>query len=147
MAAGVGPGEAGSAEPGFTALSNGFAPSCQEPVLPEAQYQQALAVLRNARNALERTPSMTANLDEEKIRDLLLVLLNAQFEGAAAWLCRYRLERRSCTGLGPHGLLRVPSRTAGHTASREWRWLSCHALSAVVSHHPAAITHSNYFRI
>jgi hypothetical protein len=27
---------------------------------------------------------MTAKLDEEKIRDLLLVLLNAQFEGAAA---------------------------------------------------------------
>jgi len=27
---------------------------------------------------------MTANLDEEKIRDLLLALLNAQFEGAAA---------------------------------------------------------------
>jgi hypothetical protein len=55
-----------------------------EPVLPETQYAQALDVLRNARNALERTPSMTANLDEEKIRDLLLVLLNAQFEGAAA---------------------------------------------------------------
>jgi len=55
-----------------------------EPVLPEAQYEQALTVLRNARNALERTPSMTASLDEEKIRDLLLVFLNAQFEGAAA---------------------------------------------------------------
>ena len=55
-----------------------------EPVLPEAQYDQALAVLRNARNALERTPSMTAHLNEEKIRDLLLVFLNAQFEGAAA---------------------------------------------------------------
>ena len=55
-----------------------------EPVLPDVQYAQALGVLRNARNALERTPSMTANLDEEKIRDLLLVLLNAQFEGAAA---------------------------------------------------------------
>ena len=41
------------------------------PVLPETQYEQALGVLRNARNALERTPSMTANLDEEKIRDLL----------------------------------------------------------------------------
>lgn len=54
-----------------------------EPALPEPQYEQALGVLRNARNALERTPSMTANLDEEKIRDLLLVLLNAQFEGAA----------------------------------------------------------------
>ncbi len=55
-----------------------------EPFLPDAQYEQALAVLRNARNALERNPSMTANLDEEKIRDLLLVPLNAQFEGAAA---------------------------------------------------------------
>lgn len=55
-----------------------------EPVLPDAQYEQALAVLRNARNALERSPSMTAHLDEEKIRDLLLMFLNAQFEGAAA---------------------------------------------------------------
>jgi hypothetical protein len=55
-----------------------------EPVLPEAQYEQAMAVLRTARNALERTPSMTASFDEEKIRDLLLVLLNAHFEGAAA---------------------------------------------------------------
>jgi hypothetical protein len=63
-------------------VANG--PSQPEPVLPEAQYEQALAVLRNARNALERGPSMTAYLDEEKIRDLLLVFLNAQFEGAAA---------------------------------------------------------------
>ena len=55
-----------------------------EPVLPETQYEQALAVLRNARNALERSPSMTAHLDEEKIRDLLLFFLNGQFEGAAA---------------------------------------------------------------
>jgi hypothetical protein len=54
-----------------------------EPVLPDKQYEQALEVLRNARNALERTPSMTAHLDEEKIRDLLLVFLNAQFEGDA----------------------------------------------------------------
>jgi hypothetical protein len=60
------------------------APSQPEWVLPEAQYEQALAVLRNARNALERGPAMTAYLDEEKIRDLLLVFLNAQFEGAAA---------------------------------------------------------------
>lgn len=55
-----------------------------EPFLPERQYEEALAVLRNARNALERSPSMTASLSEEKIRDLLLTFLNAQFEGAAA---------------------------------------------------------------
>lgn len=54
-----------------------------EPALPDAQYGQALEVLRNARNALERSPSMTAHLGEEKIRDLLLMFLNAQFEGAA----------------------------------------------------------------
>jgi hypothetical protein len=59
-------------------------PFTPEPVLAQAQYEEALAVLRNARNALERSPSMTATLSEEKIRDLLLVLLNAQFEGAAA---------------------------------------------------------------
>jgi hypothetical protein len=52
-----------------------------EPMLPDAQYEQALAVLRNAR---ERSPSMTVNLNEESIRDLLLMSLNAQFEGAAA---------------------------------------------------------------
>ena len=40
-------------------------------------------MLRNARNALERSPSMSAKLDEEEIRDLLLVTLNAQFEGKA----------------------------------------------------------------
>lgn len=55
-----------------------------EPVLPRAQYEQALAVLRNARNALERSPSITTRMDEETIRDLLLMFLNAQFEGAAA---------------------------------------------------------------
>ena len=67
------------------AASGPFQP---EPVLPEVQYEAALDVLRNARNALERSPSMTAHLDEEKIRDLLLMSLNAQFEGAAAILVR-----------------------------------------------------------
>jgi hypothetical protein len=43
-----------------------------------------LARLEVLSNALERTPSMTAHLAEEKIRDLLLVFLDAQFEGAAA---------------------------------------------------------------
>jgi hypothetical protein len=54
-----------------------------EPMLAEADYEAALGVLRNSRNALERSPSMTARLNEEQIRDLLLVNLNAQFEGKA----------------------------------------------------------------
>src|SRR6266511_1779523 len=52
-------------------------------MLAEADYEAALGVLRNSRNALERSPSMTARLNEEQIRDLLLVNLNARFEGTA----------------------------------------------------------------
>lgn len=54
-----------------------------EPMLAEVDYEAALGVLRNSRNALERSPSMTTRLNEEQIRDLLLVNLNAQFEGKA----------------------------------------------------------------
>ncbi|URN05285.1 hypothetical protein LUW74_19510 [Actinomadura madurae] len=55
-----------------------------EPTLADSDYAAALAVLRNSRNALERSPSLAAGLDEERIRDLLLINLNAQFEGDAA---------------------------------------------------------------
>jgi hypothetical protein len=62
------------------AASGPFQP---EPMLAAADYEAALGVLRNSRNALERSPSMTAKLNEEQIRDLLLVSLNAWFEGKA----------------------------------------------------------------
>ncbi|ATW50842.1 hypothetical protein [Streptomyces peucetius] len=55
-----------------------------EPVLADADYEDALRVLKNARNQLERSPSLVGKLDEEEIRDLLLLALNSQFEGAAA---------------------------------------------------------------
>lgn len=51
--------------------------------MQDEDYQSALRVLRNQRNALERTPSVAAKLDGEEIRDMLLVGLNAQFEGDA----------------------------------------------------------------
>ena len=60
------------------------APFKPEPAMADRDYEAALAVLRNSRNALERTPSLAAKLDEEQIRDLLLVNLNAHFEGDAA---------------------------------------------------------------
>jgi hypothetical protein len=63
-----------------SAAANPYVP---EPALADADYEAALAVLRNARNALERSPSVSGKLDEEEIRDLLLVTLNAQFEGKA----------------------------------------------------------------
>ncbi|AEA29014.1 hypothetical protein Psed_6951 (plasmid) [Pseudonocardia dioxanivorans CB1190] len=55
-----------------------------EPAMGEAEYEQALKVLLNSRNALERSPSIAAKFTEEEIRDILLIGLNAQFEGAAS---------------------------------------------------------------
>jgi hypothetical protein len=60
--------------------SNAYVP---EPAIDQADYEVVLAVLRNARNALERSPSISAKLDEEEIRDLLLIYLNGQLEGKA----------------------------------------------------------------
>jgi len=71
--------------PGHPARPSGRAnPYAPEPAIDDADYEAVLAVLRNARNALERSPTMSAKLDEEETRDLLLVMLNAQFEGKAA---------------------------------------------------------------
>jgi hypothetical protein len=75
-----------------TAPGKSTNPYTPEPMLVDADYEAALAVLRNARNALERSPSMSAKLDEEETRDLLLVTLNAQFEGKAGG------EVFNCTG-------------------------------------------------
>jgi hypothetical protein len=62
----------------------GTQPFAPEPVLAEADYEAALKVLLNGRNALERSPSIAAKASEEQIRDLLLFFLNGQFEGKAA---------------------------------------------------------------
>ncbi|MFE4579698.1 hypothetical protein [Streptomyces chartreusis] len=55
-----------------------------EPALDDGQYEAALGVLRNQRNALERSPGTSAKMGEEEIRNLLLVGLNSHFEGKAA---------------------------------------------------------------
>jgi hypothetical protein len=55
-----------------------------EPAMADEQYEDALKVLRNARNVIERSPHLTASMSEEWIRDLLLMFLNAVFVGAAA---------------------------------------------------------------
>jgi hypothetical protein len=52
--------------------------------LGDDDYAEVIRVLTSGRDSLERTPSMTNTLTEEKIRDLLLFNLNAVFQGAAA---------------------------------------------------------------
>jgi hypothetical protein len=66
------------------AKGRAVSPWTPEHALEERDYEAVLEVLRSARNALERSPSTTSKLDEPEIRDILLVLLNAQFEGRAA---------------------------------------------------------------
>jgi len=59
------------------------APYRDEPALTEAQYEDAIAVVKSTILAMERTPSVAAHKDEEQIRDLILVQLNGTFEGNA----------------------------------------------------------------
>ncbi|MFC0039524.1 hypothetical protein [Actinomadura rayongensis] len=61
----------------------GSKPFTPEPAMADADYEAALQALGHQRNALERSPAVAVGMDEEAIRNLLLVNLNAQFEGAA----------------------------------------------------------------
>jgi hypothetical protein len=54
-----------------------------EPVLDEADYQGVLSVIESMTLTMERNPTTFAKLDEESLRDMYLVPLNGQFEGAA----------------------------------------------------------------
>jgi hypothetical protein len=52
-----------------------------EPFLDDAaDYEAAPAVLRHARNSLERSPFLTAKVGEEAVRDMLLMALNTHGE-------------------------------------------------------------------
>jgi hypothetical protein len=62
------------------ATSAGYEP---EPTLSDSDYEEATRVIANSCRQLERSPSTTLHLNEEERRDLLLVALNAQFEGQA----------------------------------------------------------------
>ncbi|WP_326756761.1 hypothetical protein OIE73_39115 [Streptomyces hirsutus] len=44
-------------------------------------YAESLRLLRGARNAMERSNLLTTSMSEERLRDVLLVALNAYFEG------------------------------------------------------------------
>jgi hypothetical protein len=57
--------------------------SQREYELTDAAFEDVLKVLRHSRNALERSPSLTTHMHEEQIRFMLLVSLNAVFEGLA----------------------------------------------------------------
>ncbi|MFE3598171.1 hypothetical protein [Streptomyces sp. NPDC059142] len=71
-----------------TIVPRRLAPASQpfrpEPALAEGQYEAALEVLLHQRNQLERSPSTSAKMGEEQIRDLLLLQLNGHFRGEAA---------------------------------------------------------------
>ena len=58
-------------------------PYQDEPALTEAQYEDAISVVKSTILAMERSPSVVAHKDEEEIRDLILVQLNGTFEGNA----------------------------------------------------------------
>jgi hypothetical protein len=54
-----------------------------EPELAMKQYEDILGVMSNMALAIERSPSVFTEMHEEELRDFLLVMLNAIFEGQA----------------------------------------------------------------
>lgn len=54
-----------------------------EPELTEAEYQHILSVIRSLSLVIERNPASFASLDEESIRDHILLQLNGHYEGTA----------------------------------------------------------------
>lgn len=60
------------------------APFQPEPALENAKYEDVLSRIVAWGNAVERTPKSVGALDEEGLRDQLLVALNLAYEGQAA---------------------------------------------------------------
>ncbi len=54
-----------------------------EPELSDAQYNDILEVIDNLSISIERNPSTFVHLEEQQIRDLILVSLNGLYEGGA----------------------------------------------------------------
>jgi len=54
-----------------------------EPVLEERQYDDILQMISSLAITMERNPSTFSSMKEEQLRDQLLVILNANFEGQA----------------------------------------------------------------
>lgn len=54
-----------------------------EPELKETEYQHILTVIRSLSLVIERNPASFSTLDEESIRDHILLQLNGHYEGAA----------------------------------------------------------------
>ena len=55
-----------------------------EPALTDAIYEDVLRTLRATANSFERLPETARRFKEEELRDVLLFILNSNYEGAAA---------------------------------------------------------------
>ena len=65
-----------------TASRSGDAPN--DPAISEAIYEDVLKTLRSVGSSFERLPKTAARFKEEELRDLLLFILNSNYEGAAS---------------------------------------------------------------
>lgn len=59
------------------------ATAAAEPQLADAIYEDVVRTLRAVGNSFERLPRTATNFNEEELRDVLLFILNSNFEGSA----------------------------------------------------------------
>ncbi|MDD5342847.1 MAG: hypothetical protein PHW12_00340 [Smithella sp.] len=65
------------------APSKGGKPAENSPVLSNPDYEMILEILQTMSVAMERSPKVFCELEEEEIRDFFLVILNSHFKGLA----------------------------------------------------------------
>lgn len=58
------------------------APAAPEPAITQAIYDDIVGTLRGVGNSFERLPRTAEQFDEEELRDLLLFILNSNYQGA-----------------------------------------------------------------
>ena len=54
-----------------------------EPILNDGEYEYILGIVEHLSQAIERSPETFARMDEENIRDVILVDLNGHYQGSA----------------------------------------------------------------
>jgi hypothetical protein len=68
---------------GVKPITEGIPRYEDEPALSDAHYEEAIDIVRSMLLAMERSSSTVFNMDEEHLRDHILLQLNGTFEGTA----------------------------------------------------------------
>jgi hypothetical protein len=99
-----------------------------EPALSESDYEAVISIILNLGTGFERSPRTFAKLDEEELRDHILLQLNGTFEGQAGAECSTVRGRQTSSSESKIETSSSGSASSGPGRRRSARrWISCSA--------------------